>query len=173
MEYAALQEKLETLLNSYTAYFDIDRDITVPGGFYPALAKYRLREENYIMSRANTVYATEQYEYAYFFLTEHLDADTLRRQIELSREAGLALIDPHKEHMFSYVTLVILAGTIEPEAKRLLARYRFRKNYRLALHGWMEYHIAAVDFSTEDVLSNPAGKDVRKILRQVFQSKAK
>lgn len=173
MENTTLREKLEALLNSYTAYFDIERDVTVPGGFFSALAKYRLREENYIMTRANTVYATEQYEYVYFFLAEHLDAETLRRQIELSREAGLALIDPHKEHMFSYVTLVVLAGTIDPEAKKLIKRYRFRKNFWLALHGWMEYHIAAVDFSKEDALSNPAGKDVRKILRQVFQSKAK
>jgi hypothetical protein len=172
MENSTLQEKLELLLKAYTRYFDIKRDISVPGGEFPAAAYYHLREENYIATKAHTVYATEQHEYAYFYLAEHLDAKTLQKQIDLSREFGLSLIKPHKEHMLSYVSLVVLAETVDPEAKKLLTHYRFHKNYWLTLHGWMEYHIAAVDFSSQDIFSNPAGKDIRKILKQVFQPKA-
>ena len=71
------------------------------------------------------------------------------------------------------VALVILADTIDPEAKELIKKTRFRKNYRLALHGWMEYHIAAMEISTASFLSNPAGKEARKLLEQNFGSKEK
>lgn len=173
MEQASLQEALEKVLKAYERYFDIEREVSVSGGEFPATAIYHLREENYIATKAHTVYATEQNEYVYFYLTEHLDVEILRRQIDLSRETGLSHVAPHKEHMVSYVTLVILAETIDQEAKKILTHYRFHKYFRLTLHGWMEYHIAAVDFSAQDILSNPAGKNIRKILEQIFQSKAK
>lgn len=167
-----LQERLEKLLQAYSYYFDIERDVQVDGGSFPATAMYHFREENYIATKAHVVYATEQHEYVYFYVTDHLTAEGAAEQIELSKKAGLAAIDPHKEHMCSYVTLVVLADIIDPEAKKLLKKTRFRKNFWLALHGWMEYHIAAMECSTQSFLSNPAGKEARKTLERNFTPKA-
>jgi len=75
--------------------------------------------------------------------------------------------------MFSYVTLIVLAGSIDEDAARFLTKYRFRKNFRLTLHGWMEYHIAAMDTSAQRFLSNPAGREARKTLERNFLPKAK
>ena len=83
----------------------------------------------------------------------------------------MARVKPHREHMSSYVSLVILADTIDEEAKKLIKKTRFQKYFRLALHGWMEYHIAAMEGSTNSFLSNPAGKGTRKILEQNLGSR--
>lgn len=173
MENNQLQEKLEKLLKAYAYYFDVERDVEVEGGSFPAVANYHFREENYVATRAHTIYASEQHEYVYFYLTEHLDLAALQKEIDLSREAGCKRVAPHGEHMFSYVTLVILADAIDEDAKRALKRYRYRKNFWLTLHGWMEYRIAAMETSSTTFLSNPAGREVRKNLEQNFQSKAK
>ena len=167
------QERLDKLLNAYSHHYDIDRDVTVEGGRYPATAFYYLRDENYLISKKHVLSAVENHEYVYFYLTEHLDVETLQKQIDLSREAGMSHIKPNREHMSSFVTLVILADTIDPEAKTLIKKTRFRKNFRLALHGWMEYHIAAMEISTNSFLSNPAGKEARKLLEGNFLSKEK
>lgn len=173
MENVQLQEKLEKLLKAYEYYFDVERNVDVEGGTFPAAADYHFREENYVASRAHTIYASEQHEYVYFYVIDHLDLETLQTQMEISLAAGMKKVKPHSEHMFSYVTLVILANTIDPEAKRALHRYRYRKNFRLTLQGWMEYHIAAMETSTMTFLSNPAGREVRKNLERNFQLKAK
>lgn len=165
-----LQERLDRLLNAYSHHYDIERDVQVQGGSYPATAFYYLRDENYLVSRKHVLSVVENHEYVYFYLTEHLTAEDVRRQIEVSREAGMGHIKPNKEHMSSMVTLVILADVIDPEAKTLIKRTRFRKNFRLALHGWMEYHIAAMECSTMSFLSNPAGKGARKLLEANFTS---
>ena len=167
------QERLERLLNAYSHHYDIDRDVTVEDGSYPATAFFFLRDENYLISKKHVLNAVENHEYVYFYLTEHLDAATLQKQIAISREAGMSNIKPNREHMSSFVTLVILADTIDPEAKTLIKKTRFRKNFRLALHGWMEYHIAAMEISTNSFLSNPAGKEARKLLERNFLSKEK
>lgn len=166
------QERLEKLLNAYSHHYDIVREVQVEGGAYPAEAIYYLRDENYLIDRKHVLSAVENHEYVYFYLTDHLDTETLQREIEVSRTAGLAQIRPHKEHMSSMVALVILADTIDPEAKRLIKKTRFRKNFRLALHGWMEYQIAAMEISTNSFLSNPAGRNARKTLELNFASRA-
>ena len=167
------EQCLNKLLDAYSHNYDIERDVAVEGGSYPAMAIYYLRDENYLVSRQHVLSAVENHEYVYFLLQEHLDVETLRRHIETTKADGLGRIKPHKEHMSSMVTLVIVADTIDEEAKKLIKKTRFHKNYRLALHGWMEYQIAAMEISTMSFLSNPAGKGAKKNLELNFGSKGK
>ena len=164
------QERLNKLLDAYSYHYDIERDVTVEGGSFPAAATYYLRDENYLITRRHVLNAVENYDYTYFYLADDLDAETLQQQIDLSLRVGLGRVKPHKEHMSSFVTLVILADTITPEAKKLIQKTRFQKNFRLSLHGWMEYHIAAMECSTKSYVSNPGGKVARKTLEQNFGS---
>ena len=167
----SLQERLDKLLNAYSQICDIYKDGQEECASFPAAAFYYLRDENYLISKKHVLSAVEQHEYLYFFLTDHLDAQTLSEKIELSKQAGLSRVRPHKDHMFSNVGLVILANTISPEAQKLIKRTRFRKNYRLSFHGWTEYQLAATEVSTNRFFSNPAGSGARKILEQNFAPK--
>ena len=163
-----LQQRLDKLLDAYSHQYDIERNVDASGFCYPATATYYLRDENYLISRQHVLSAVEQHEYLYFYLTDHLTVEELQAQIELSRQAGLSKVKPHKDHMFSNVGLVVLANTIEPEAQRLIRRTRFRKNYRLTFHGWTEYQLAAMEVSTNRFFSNPAGKGAKQILERNF-----
>lgn len=163
-----LEERLNKLLDVYSHLYDIDRDVEIAGFPYPAAATYYLRDENYLLSKQHVLSAVEQHEYVTFLTVDHLDAPTLKKHIDLTREDGLSRVQPSKEHMFSYVTLVVLANTIDPEAKKLIKRTHYRKNYRMTLHGWMEYHVAAMEVSTNCFLSNPAGRGARKNLERNF-----
>ena len=167
----SLQEKLNKLLNAYSHQYDIDRNVEVEGFVYPATATYYLRDENYLISKQHVLSAVEQHEYLYFYLTDHLTADDLQSQIDLSKRAGLGKVKPHKDHMFSNVGLIVLANTISPEARKLIQKTRFRKNYKLSFWGWTEYQLAAMEVSTSSFFSNPAGKGAKKILEQNFAPK--
>ena len=171
MHNSELLQKLDKLLNAYSHQYDIARDVTVDGGFFPATATFYLRDENYIINKKHVLSAVENYDYTYFYITDHLDAATLRQQIDLTMKVGTARVKPHRDHMSSFVSLVILADTIDEEAKKLIRKTRFQKYFRLALHGWMEYHIAAMETSTNSFLSNPAVKGAKKILEQNLGSR--
>lgn len=165
-----LQDRLEKLLNAYSHLYDIERDVTVNGQYFPASATYYLRDENYLISKKHVLSAVEQHEYVYFHLTERLDARMLQAMIDITRQDGLSRVHPSKEHMFSYITLIVLADTIDPEALRLIRKTRIRKNYLLTLHGWMEYHIAVMETSSNRFFSNAAGRGAKKILESNFLS---
>ena len=169
----ALDQLLNKLLDAYSHVYDIDRNVRVEDTVYPAMATYYLRDENYLVSKQHVLSAVEQHEYLYFLLADHLSADDLQKHIDRTKAAGLALVHPHKEHMFSNVGLVVLANTIDPEAKKLVKRTHFRKNYMLSLHGWTEYQLAAMETSTNCFFSNPAGKEARKNLESNFRETKK
>ena len=166
-------ERLDKLLDAYSHQYDVDRVGELGGGVFPATATYYLRDENYLISKSHVLSAVENHDYVYFSLNEHLNAAAMQRLIDKSLQLGKQRVKPHKEHMSSFVTLVILADSIDEEAKKLLKRTRFRKYFRLALHGWMEYHITAMEISTMSFLSNPAGRDARKTLELNFSPRAK
>lgn len=161
-----LEARLQKLLNAYAHRYDIVQNAEETGNQWPATATYYLRDENYLISKQHVLSAVEQHEYLYFFLSDHLTAVDLQTQIALTKEAGLRKVRPHKEHMFSNIGLVILANTIDPEAKKLLQKTRFRKNYRLTFWGWTDYQLAAMEVSTNSFYSNPAGIGVKKLLEQ-------
>ena len=166
------EDILIKLLEVYSHHYDIDYDGSINGaGHYPATATYFLRDENYLLTKKHVLNAVENYDYVYFLLADRLDAETLKGEIEFSMAEGMKRVKPHKEHMSSFISLVIIADSIDDDAKKLLKRTNRRKYFRLALHGWMEYHIAAIETSTQTVLSNPAGRDKRKTLEQNFAPK--
>ena len=168
-----MQERLDKLLNAYSHHYDIERDVMLEGTYYPAKATFFLRDENYLISKKHVLSAVENHEYVFFHLCENLTAEELKKHIELTRINVLSQVRPHKEHMSTFATLVVLADTIEPEAKKLIKKTRFSKYFRLALHGWMEYHIAAMEISTNSFLSNPTGRGARNILEGNFAPRKK
>ena len=163
-----LEQCLSKLLDAYSHTYDIDRDVTVEDTVYPAMATYYLRDENYLISKQHVLSAVEQHEYVYFLLADHLTAEELQTHIDRTKAAGLAKVHPHKDHMFSNVGLVVLANSIAPEAKKLIRRTHFRKYYKLSLHGWTEYQLAAMETYTNCFFSNPAGKGARNNLESNF-----
>jgi len=168
-----LNDRLDILLNAYTHHYsNIIRNVETEVGVYAATADFFVRDENYAFFKNIVLSAFEQYEYAYFQVVDHLDEKAAKDLLDRTLKVGMARIKPHKEHKSSYVTLVILANTITPEAKKLIQKTRFQKDFRLSLHGWMEYHIAAMECSTQSFLSNPGGKGARKNLEQNFCSGA-
>jgi hypothetical protein len=167
----AMQERLTRLLDAYSHSYDIERDVTEEDSSWTATATYYLRDENYLISKQHVLSAVEQHEYLYFHVTDHLTAAELESLIDLSKRAGLCKVKPHKDHMFSNVGLVILANTIDPEAKKIIKKTRFRKNYRLSLWGWTEYQLAAMEVSANCFYANPAGAGARNIMEQNFAPK--
>ena len=134
------------------------------------LEKLLLVYQKYVLVKKAKLWSLENNEYAYFYLTDKLDLSCFEHIQKVALDAGMELVHPHSEHMSSLVTLVILADEIDNDAKAALKKLRFEKSFRLSLHGWMEFRIAAINFSDGEIISNRAGKDVRELLEQNLQS---
>ena len=69
--------------------------------------------------------------------------------------------------MYTYLTAVALYDSADPDALAQLKKLKKRREFKLSLHGWMEFRIAAVDLSTGEIAVNRAGRAFGKDLRQL------
>lgn len=163
------QAKLERILLAYTNYYDIERENPEGNGEFAASAQFHSRSEKYVISKKAKLWGLEQNEYVYFFMGD-VDAEGIESLIKKAIDLAMPQIKPHSEHMYSHVTLIVLADKLDDAAENVVKKARFQKSFRLSLHGWMEFRIAAVDFSAGKIISNKAGKSVRVLLEKNLQS---
>ena len=74
-------------------------------------------------------------------------------------------------HMYSYITPIIVCDTCDEDAVKALKKCHIYKSFRFSLHGWMDFHAAAVIGDSDRIESNRAGRTTAKILKKVLYSK--
>lgn len=165
------EELLQALLRSYEAYYDTAR--VDDGAPLLATCDFHSTSERYVLTKKAKLWAAETNEYVFLFHVNELTMDSFARCRDLALERGMEKIHPHPEHMYSHITAILLCDTAQPDALELLERYKKSASFKLSLHGWMEYRIAAVDLSTAEVFTNRKGKELKKSLRRVIDFETK
>ena len=161
-----LSEKvLNGLKQSYTAYFDVE-DID-DGTALKARCDYHMRDSQYVLVKKAELWAAESHEYLYFWDAGCLDVPLTEEIFRRTLEDGEPRVKPHSQHMYTYLTAVVLYESAGPSALEQLKKLKKRREFKLSLHGWMEFRIAAVDLSTGEITVNRAGKALAKDLKRL------
>ena len=140
---------LARLSEAYTAYFDVEP--VQDGSPLKALCAYHSRGSQYVLIKKAELWAAETHEYLYLYSLPRLDFTSLVELQARTLEDGMPRIRPHSQHMCTYLSAVVLCDQAD-------------RDFKLSLHGWMEFRIAAVDLSTGDIATNRSGKDLGKSL---------
>lgn len=159
------EQVLEGLKKAYTAYFDIEE--IDDGTALKARCDYHMRDSQYVLVKKAELWAAESHEYLYLWDAGHLDADTVEEIFRRTVEDGEPRVKPHSQHMYTYLTAVALCDSARPEALERLKKLKKRREFKLSLHGWMEFRIAAVDLSNGEITVNRAGKALGKDLKRL------
>ena len=161
------QLALDRLKRAYAAYYDIE-DIE-DGTPLKALCAYHMRDSQYVLVKKAELWAAENHEYLYLCAVDHLDEGAVDQIFQRVLEDGEPRIRPHAQHMYTYLTALILYDRTDPQTLARLTKLKRRREYKLSLHGWMEFRIAAVDVSTGEITVNRSGRSMAKELRRLTQ----
>ena len=164
MQYAH-DQWLALMLQQYEPYFDIttyDDDTPLKNQ-----CVFHSRSEKYVLSKKAQLWAAETNEYLYIFSVPALTSDAFIDCRDRALALGMELVQPHSEHMYSYITAIILYDEAEENALLTLQQYKKSQNFKFSLHGWMEYRIAAVNVHTHAISANKSGKDVKQFLQNI------
>lgn len=161
-----LSEKvLQGLKRAYSAYYDVEE--IDDGTALRARCSYHMRDSQYVLVKKAELWAAESHEYLYLWDVGRLDGDGVEEIFRRTLEDGEPRVKPHGQHMYTYLTAVILYDSAQPEALERLKKLKKRREFKLSLHGWMEFRIAAVDLSTGEITVNRAGKALGKDLKRL------
>lgn len=159
-----LEEYLELLRGKYGAYFDTYPDYSILGRRLALYACCHVRNEKFFASRKITLGAFENNEYC---LVEGHSAKIYPPEVQdfinFLLNATSELVKPHKEHMSSVVTGVLVSERgFDPKAIHIGTRFKHSRSFWFGLHGWYSVGLLLVDLSSGQVYASPKGKEVVK-----------
>lgn len=161
---------IEWMKNAYAAYFDVEE--IDDGTALKALCAYHLRDSQYVLVKKAELWSAECHEYIYLWDAGHLDTNLVDEVFCRTLKDGEPRVKPHAQHMYTYLTAVVLYDSAQPEALAQLKKLKKRRNYKLSLHGWMEFRIAAVELPTANITTNRAGmrpaKDLKRMVERII-----
>ena len=165
------------LLERYRANFDITKDFQLGANIYPAYARFFSLGEKYVLKKEAKLWAIRAYEHVLFIETGEVLPETLKeiqRTIEDEMEPELVRRGekyPEDDHMCSYLTFVIISEkTPEKEMQKAIRKFSYDKGYLLGLRGHSQARIACACLDSESVITNYAGKELKKLLTNTFNT---
>ena len=159
------QAALEKLLQSYEAYYQVNRE--TPAAPYAAEAYFALHDEQYFLVKSAKISEADSREYVFFYSCEFLSLEDYLTLCERTWQEGLSRVHPKANHRNSDVILIILAGRMEEAAKKSLKKTRRYKSYRWGFWGWSDYRVIAMEFSTDTLLYNHKGELLKKTMANI------
>lgn len=157
----------ERLLAIFSSHYDIEP--RSGSSALKACCAFHSRDSQYVLSKKVELWAAEHHEYLYIYSIPHLDEAAVEEMFQKTLELGSPLVKPHAQHMYTYLTALVLCDQADEQALRALQKQKHRREFKLSLHGWMEFRIAAVDLSTGEIHTNRAGKPFGKDLRRLVE----
>lgn len=161
------QTAIQKLTAAYAAYYDIES--VDDGTGLKALCTYHSRDSQYVLVKSAELWAAESHEYLYLWDAGRLDVPMVEQIYSRVLDDGLPRIRPHAQHMSTYLTAVVLYDSADPQALARLKKLKKRREFKLSLHGWMEFRIAAVEVSTANVTTNHAGKTLEQDIARMAE----
>ncbi len=160
---------LEIVKDAYSAYYSIVDDAQAPDLPLAFRADYRSRDEQYFFVKSANIWGNEKNEYAYVFSAPEIDPATARKCLDWALQDMLPRVKPHKEHQYTNCKAVFITDTLSDETAQTVKKSRFSRSYGfLSTQGYTELIAAAVDLSTEAVVTNRVGHGLEDFFRKLF-----
>jgi hypothetical protein len=166
------QTAIDKLLDSYQAYYNITTidDKTTP--HLKAVCEFYEHSEKFVLSRKAELWSANCEEFIYLFDIEHLTKDVFEKCRDYALNDGLGRANIGPGHMYTYITPVFICSESDKAAVKEVRKCHIYKSFQFSLHGWMDYHVAVFESSTNNIFTNRSGKCVEKVLKSVlFQKK--
>lgn len=158
------QEALDRLLLAHQAYFDVERDHDFCGRRFDGYAEFHSSASKYVLVKRAKLWEANSHEYMFFVLMEHLDEPKLQELVGFMTNEALEKVKLDRDHMSSYLTLVIIVDSMDEGIERVVRRTRFRKSFLLGFKGWADLRLCVIDLASESVVTNVMGKELAQTL---------
>lgn len=152
---------LPRLAEAYSAYYDINLMEDENSSLYARFDFYS-RNSQYVLVKNAEIWAAETREYLYLHSLASPTGADLQRIMDETLADGEPRVQPHKEHLSTSLSAVVFCDSLSPDLVPIIKKMKKHRDYRLSLHGWMEFKIAVVDLSTGKIFTNRSGSQLSK-----------
>ncbi|GAA0739431.1 hypothetical protein [Clostridium oceanicum] len=163
------EDYIEKVENSYKTHFQIKKDLNFSRENLDLFAKCKIVNIRSMITEKDIIDSFETNEYCFVKDVESVSEEFLQRFSNMLVKAEDEYVVPHKDHKSSYITGIIVSKTpVDEKMKNYVKKFKFAKAYKFYWYGWCDIRLVLVDLANEQVVTNKAGKIVRKVYQKHF-----
>ena len=133
-----------------------------------AEAVFDSKGEQYFLIKSAKIAETHTAEYVYFVREDELKADRLKALDEKAWTEGVAHAKPAADHKNTDVVLIIISKSITGEARELVKSLKHSKVYKMAMHGFSNYRLVAVETETGVAYFNKQARILKRLVGNIL-----
>lgn len=163
---------LEKIFKEYEKTFDIYKNYQIEDITFQAYGYFNSHSEKYLLVKEVQLWETKAYEHIFFLKEDKININTLNKILSLIPsyiEPQLVRKGekyPEKNHMYSYLTLVIFSKNISSdEIVEKIKKFKFEKNYLFSIRGYTQARVLLVDMENKNIFTNKSGKKLEKLYK--------
>lgn len=162
------QEKLENLLKGYVQSYDITRPYEIGGKSFDAYAFLDVTNSQYVISKKVEMWRALCYEHVFFSVCDELTVERIGEFASLLDETMEPELVrrgekyPPKDHMYTFLTLVLICDEVGAEARDAVKKFKYGKNYLFRFRGYCEAKILVFQQNGEEIFGNASARDLVK-----------
>lgn len=157
---------LDCLLAAHEIWFNVTRDYEYAGRCFEGYAEFHSLGEKYVLTKKAKLWEVEAHEYLFFATIDELDKVTFAEFSEFMKNEAVNKVVAGPNHMSSYLSLVLIADKMTPDAGKALKKTAYHKSFKFGFQGWAEFRFCAVDLSARQVITNAMGKKMKSTLEE-------
>lgn len=154
---------MELLRSKFERHFSINTDIDVFGHRIDMHARYSEINGRTFITKNDIIDRYENHELCYIKRFGHISEGEAAAFGQFLRKVVDEQVKPGRDHMSTYVTGVIICNSMDQSVKALVEKYSYSKVYSFYLKGWCDVRLICVGLDDNEVLTNKAGKKVKKV----------
>lgn len=157
------QEYLTNLHSKYQRHFHTQCDTTVLGHKIDLSARFSDVCGRTFITKKDVVDRYENHEHCYVKSFEVITAEDVSAFTDFLIKAVSEFVNPNTDHMCTYMTGVVVGGSITPEAAKMIQGFSYSKVYMFYLKGWCDIRLVGVELGRSTIITNKAGGKVKKV----------
>lgn len=161
MKNSEYRDKLE---KSLKRYFDLEYDKKIKDFKFDIVGKFYQRSSKYMLFREAEIYAFQTNEYIFYnMIDKSFNTDNIKSYYDFLNENVNELIDINEEHMSTIITFLFsTTDKLDEDTIKAVQKFKFHKNFKFGLRGWVDARIFIVNPLTEDIYTNKFGRGEEK-----------
>lgn len=160
---------LENLLSQFKSKYEIERNHTYGNRVVPAYGHLVERTLKGNSKKAKPGYS-EFFEHVFFVYDSILSSKIWEYEVGFIKGAEKDYVLPRREHVRSYMTLILISDRVSEDIKNKIRRLCHKKIYKLSFHGYSTVRIAVIELSTNEIITNRQAKELKPLLEKAVKN---
>jgi len=150
---------LDDLRRDLSANFNISQSPVKTTNRYDLYGEMNIQNTKFALVKEVKIYGYENNEYLFLRREDRLEEEDIVKELKELKHIAKDIARPHREHMSSHISLILVTtGTIPESVAKLARKFYSQKSFSFGFKGWADIYLTVLSLKDQTVETHRKNK---------------